>query len=164
MSFRVDYVTKKAQEKGFPVPELSKSGANAPSSPATTTPGSASRASGASGAGRRAPQFNAFRELQLVKSGAKTYVGQPDEKKTAKKAADAPPARITVEYDGKTYDVVKEGKSGKLKEGQEFTYPKGSVLAFELKGEAPSDFKEARVNFGKLKVRNGASLKTTHKS
>lgn len=128
-------------------------GAPPPNGAASSPSGAASRASGSFGAGRRAPPFNAFRELASIKNGSKSYIGQLEDRK--KKGKEEKPV-ITIEYDGKTYEVVKEGKDGKLKEGQEFVYPKGTVLAFELKGDAPEDFREARVNFGKLKVREAS--------
>ncbi|KAH9470338.1 hypothetical protein Pst134EA_007604 [Puccinia striiformis f. sp. tritici] len=140
--FKIDYVTMKANEKGLPAPKIpGKRQAGQPSQPTTNAPGSA---------GRNSSSFNAFRELKSIANGFKEYAGVPAKdggnKATKVQTVDEPKV---IEYEGNKLEVNGDGS---LKNPEELkTFRVNMAVAFELEGEAPADFKEARVNFRSLK-------------
>jgi hypothetical protein len=132
----------KAEEKGLPPPKMS--GNRQAGQPASTKP-----TTGNSGLiGGNNSTFNAFKELKAVANGLKQYVGGPflsSNNKNNKEVA----ARI-IEYEGNQLEVHKDGS---LKNTEELkSFRSNMALAFELEGEAPTNFKEARVEFRALKV------------
>lgn len=128
--FKIDYVTMKAEEKGLPPPAMS----------GKRQAGDA-KSSGYFGGNNSL--FNAFKELKAIAAGAKQYAGVPA---SSKKTTDE---EKFIEYEGNKLLVNNDGtlkNPGELK-----TFPSDTALGFELQGEAPADFKEARINYSDLK-------------
>ncbi|KAI8455357.1 La ribonucleoprotein [Phakopsora pachyrhizi] len=135
--FKIDYVTKKAIEKGLAPPKIS--GNRKAADPTTSTLGAL---------GGNSSTFNAFKEMKAVSEGKKEYVAGPFLNSKADKESKKEKA-LEIEYEGNTLEVNKDGS---LKDvAQLKTLPENLALGFKLKGDEPKDYKEARVNFRELK-------------
>lgn len=129
--FKMDYVTMKAKEKGLPVPKMNKK----------HQPGNLTGS-----AGGNSTSFNAFRELAAIEAGKKQYAGVPISSKAGEQAANEV---REIEYEGNQLQVNKDGT---LKNPEELkNFRPNLALGFELKGDAPSNHREARVDFHALK-------------
>lgn len=107
--------------------------------------------SGAGTVGGNSPKFNAFKELQNITRGKQQYVGasKSNGAKAEKAAAEEAPEPV-LEYEGNQLQL---DKAGSIKDPSQLkTFRDNLVLGFELKGEAPSDRTEARLNYKELKV------------
>ncbi|KAH9811875.1 La ribonucleoprotein [Melampsora americana] len=135
--FKIDYVTMKAKEMGLPAPKLS---------------GVRKAFAGTQGGavGGNSTSFNAFREMAAVAAGEKEYVCGPFLKSSGKESSKAAAIVHEFEYEGNQIQVDKEGV---MKDPSQLkTFRENLVLGFELKGEAPADFSQARVNFKEVKT------------
>lgn len=137
---RIDYVTMKAKEMGLPAPKLN--GQRQAFAPTKSATGGA--------AGGNSTSFNAFKELKAIAAGQKQYVCGPATKSNGKAAAPAVEETREFDYEGNQLQV---DKSGALKDPSQLkTFPENLVLGFELKGDAPANHSEARLNYKEVKV------------
>ncbi|EGG13252.1 La ribonucleoprotein [Melampsora larici-populina 98AG31] len=135
--FKIDYVTMKAKEMGLPAPKLS---------------GMRQAFAGIQGGavGGNGTSFNAFREMAAIAAGEKEYVCGPFLKSSGKATSQPVTMVHEFEYEGNQIQVDKEGV---MKDPSQLkTFRENLVLGFELKGEIPADFKQARVNFKEVKT------------
>jgi hypothetical protein len=127
----------KANEKGLPPPKMS--GKRQAGQPASNTSGT--------GGGHNS-KFNAFRELKQIGAGFKQYADKNSTNKPS--VTKEKEEKRVIEYEGNQLEVNKDGS---LKNPEELqSYRSNMALAFELQGDAPENFRDARVNFRALKV------------
>ncbi|KAI8459256.1 hypothetical protein BY996DRAFT_8545962, partial [Phakopsora pachyrhizi] len=128
--FKIDYVTKKAIEKGLAPPKIS--GNCKAAEPTTSTFGAL---------GGNSSTFNALKEMKAVSEGKKEYVAGLFLSSKADKESEKEKV-LEIKYKVNTLQVNKDGS---LKDVTQLkTNPEDLALSFKLKSDKPKDYKEAR--------------------